>query len=177
MEELTRTITVRDRPVLIDRTKLFFSEATLSEYIEKEGTYYDYYGAMLADAEREQADKEHAHDVVYSERFKEHKDQGCSDKLAEANSKADADVQAAKEELLDAKHNVKLLQQHLRAWDKNHENAQSRGHFLRKEMDKLSKDIMTPRADNYIESRLERSINRSIDDIIRSPTQEDIDSL
>ena len=35
-----------------------------------------------------------------------------------------------------------LLKQHLRSWDKAHENAQSRGHMIRKEMDKLNTDIM-----------------------------------
>lgn len=39
------------------------------------------------------------------------------------------------------KQNVKLLQQYLRSWDKAHDNAQSLGHFLRKEMDKLNADI------------------------------------
>jgi hypothetical protein len=30
------------------------------------------------------------------------------------------------------------MQQHLRAWDKAHDNAQNRGHTLRKEMDKFT---------------------------------------
>jgi hypothetical protein len=169
-----RIIVVFEQKVILDPEKLGFTEATLSEYLEHEGGWYDYIGQKLADAEREMADKEHAHDVIYSERFRENKDNGCSDKLAEATSKADDDVQRAKEELLDAKHNVKLLLQHLRAWDKNHENAQSRGHFLRKEMDKLNKDIYTAnRVDNY----LEKSLDRRIDDIVKEPTQEDLDSL
>jgi hypothetical protein len=50
------------------------------------------------------------------------------------------DVVAAKLKVNEAYLTVQLLKQHLRSWDKNHENAQSVGHFLRKEMEKMGKD-------------------------------------
>jgi len=37
---------------------------------------------------------------------------------------------------------------YLKAWDKNHDNAQNRGHTLRKELDKLNKDIYEGRDGN-----------------------------
>jgi hypothetical protein len=46
-----------------------------------------------------------------------------------------------KEEVRQAKYIVARLKQHLRAWDKSHDNAQSMGHMLRKQMDKLNAEI------------------------------------
>jgi hypothetical protein len=44
-----------------------------------------------------------------------------------------------------------MLRQHLRAWDKNHENAQNRGNTLRKEMERLHKDrFMDDKIDEII---------------------------
>lgn len=157
------------KEVKLDPKKLNFNEHTLSEYMETEAGWYDYFGARVADAEYLMQRLELEYDVKYSERFKENKDQGCSDKLAEANAKADPDVEEAKKNVLAARHKVKLLQQHLRAWDRAHENAQSRGHFLRKEMDKLNKDIFGPKADNYLERRIE--------DIVKEVDQSAIDAL
>ena len=143
--------------VKLDPTLLRFDEMTLSHYLETEGGYYDYYGQRLADAEYLMTKYELEYDVIYSEKFKESKENGCSDKLAEAYSKADSEVEAAKNMFLAAKHNVRLLQQHLRAWDKNHDNAMSRGHFLRKEMDKLAPSIYAGKGggDNFFERRVE----------------------
>lgn len=142
MNDITK-IVVNGEEVILDRSKLVFSEGTLSRYIEMEGGWYDYFGAKLAESEKELADKEANYEVIYSKRFTYWKDEyGCSsDKVAEAKTKADQEVVDAKSEVIEAKLNVRLLQQHLRSWDKNHENAQSRGHFLRKEMDKLNRDI------------------------------------
>lgn len=162
-------INLGGKEVKLDPKKLNFNEHTLSEYMETEAGWYDYFGARVADAEYLMQRLELEHDVKYSERFKENKDQGCSDKLAEANAKADPDVEEAKKSVLASRHKVKLLQQHLRAWDRAHENAQSRGHFLRKEMDKLNKDIFGPKADNYLERRIE--------DIVKEVDQSAIDAL
>jgi hypothetical protein len=152
-----REIKLGEKTVLLDPKNLEFSEHSLSDYMEHESGWVDYYGAMLSDAEYLQARAELAYDVLYSERFKEHKENGCSDKLAECSAKADHDVEEAKKVFLAAKHKVRLLQQHLRAWDRAHENAQSRGHFLRKEMDKLNKDIYA-KPDNYLERRVEEIV-------------------
>jgi citrate synthase len=157
-----RKIHLGDKEVILDPDKMSFNETTLSDYMEKESGWYDYFGAMLADAEHIMHLLELEHDILYGERFKEQKENGCTEKLAEGNTKSDADVSSAKKKYLDAKHNVRLLQQHLRAWDKAHENAQSRGHFLRKEMDKLNKDLFGPKPDNYLERQLENKVDNIV---------------
>ncbi len=157
MTDETRSIKLGDKEITLDPGKMRFNETNLSEYMENEAAWYDYFGAMLADAEFLMHRLELDHDVMYGERFKEHKENGCTEKLAEANTKADTDVVEAKKAVLLAKHKVRLLQQHLRAWDKSHENSQSRGHFLRKEMDKLNRDILA-KPDNYLERQLENIV-------------------
>ena len=128
--------------VVVNPENLRFDEATLSNYIQNEGGYYDNYGYYLALAERNLQNKENAHEKLFCDRFVEAKDGGSSDKLAEAKAKSDSDVVALKEEIVEAKFVVNRLKNHIKAWDKNHDNAQSMGHMLRKQMDRLSNDIM-----------------------------------
>lgn len=127
--------------VKLDSENLRFNEATLNHYIQTESGYYDNFGASLARAERNLQNKETLHEKLYADRFVESKEMGGSDKLAEAKTKGDDDVVASKEEIIEAKYIVNRLKQHLRAWDKNHDNAQSLGHMLRKELDKLNAEI------------------------------------
>lgn len=128
--------------VEINPENLRFDENTLTNYIQQESGHYDSYGAFLALAERNLQNKEVAHERLFSERFVEAKEEGSSDKLAEAKAKADPDVSKYKEDIVEAKYVVNRLKNHLKAWDKNHDNAQSLGHMLRKQMDKLNSDIM-----------------------------------
>jgi hypothetical protein len=148
------TIQIGNEEVKLDPASLCFNETNLSSYLESEGGYYNFFGQKLADAEYLQQKYELEHEVIYAEKFKESKENGATEKLAEAYAKSDPDVEQAKSMFLVAKHNVRLLQQHLKAWDKNHDNAMSRGHFLRKEMDKLSPSVYGQRVDNYLEDRV-----------------------
>jgi predicted nucleic acid-binding Zn-ribbon protein len=127
--------------VEIDPENLRFNEASLSKYIQTEAGYYDNFGAYLSLAERNLQNLELRHEKLAADRFVEAKEAGGSDKLAEAKAKADQDVVALKEQMNDARYAVNRLKQHLRAWDKNHDNAQSMGHMQRKMMDKLNSDI------------------------------------
>lgn len=139
---MAEIVKIGEEEILLDRDNLKFDESNLSEYLEKEGGWYDYFGKKLADAEFIMQRYEMEYESLYATRFKEFKEGGCgSDKLAEAKATADADVIEIRKNYLNYKHKVRLLQNHLKAWDKCHENAQSRGHFLRKEMDKLNRDI------------------------------------
>ena len=151
-------ITFAGFEVVVDTANLKFDEMTLSDYIQKESAYYDNFGGYLALAERSLHAKEVVLEKLYHERFVEAKEMGGSDKLAEAKSKSDPDVNKLKSDIVEAKYVVARLKQHLRAWDKNHDNAQSLGHNLRKQMDKLHGDIMMqsrsisgPGLDNAIE--------------------------
>lgn len=127
--------------VKLDPTNMEFNETNLTTYLQKEGGYYNNFGAHLATAEFILQRREADYDALYGEKFKTYKDEGGSDKFVEARTDSDTDIVEAKAKIVNARYKVRLLQQHLRAWDKNHENAQSLGHYLRKEMDKLNSDI------------------------------------
>ena len=133
-------VRVAGRDVFIDPENLKFNEATLNQYMEKEGALYNFYGQVLADAQAQAQVAKLDHDVTFAEKFKEFK-AGASDKLAESAAKCDPDVVKAYKKVIAAQRIVELLKNHLRAWDKNHDNAQSLGHMIRKEMDKLGFDI------------------------------------
>jgi hypothetical protein len=125
----------------IDPENLRFDEQTLSAYIQTEGGHYDNIGAYLALAEKNLQNKEVLHEKLYCERFEEAKEEGSSDKLAEAKAKKDGDVVEMKQQIIEARYAVNRLKNHLKAWDKNHDNAQSLGYMLRKQMDKLNGDV------------------------------------
>lgn len=128
--------------VTIDPENLRFDERTLSEYIQTEGGHYDNFGGYLALAEKNLQNKQTLWEKLYCERFEEAKELGSSDKLAEAKAKKDPDVVELKNDVIDAQYAVNRLKNHLKAWDKNHDNAQSLGHMLRKQMDRLPSDTI-----------------------------------
>ena len=133
---------IGEHEVVIDPSLLRFNDQTLSKYIEQEGSWYDNIGHSLSLAERHSSLLEAKYEKFFSERFAEFKDMGGSDKLCEARAKSDVDVSNLKEQIANAKYRVSRLKQHLKAWDKNHDNAQSMGHMQRKQMDKLNASIM-----------------------------------
>lgn len=142
--------------VTVDAEKLRFDEDSLNTYIQTEAGYYDNFGAFLALAERNLQNKENMHEKLFSERFVEAKDDGDSDKKAEAKAKADSVVALVKDQIVEAKYIVNRLKNHLKAWDKNHDNAMSLGHMLRKQMDKYSNDsIMGNPGYSYHSSRID----------------------
>ena len=149
----------------VNPDSLRFNESNLSQYIQTEAGYYDNFGAYLSLAEKNLQNCELRHEKLMNERFVESKESGGSDKLAEAKAKCDPDVVSLKEKLNDAKYVVNRLKQHLRAWDKNHDNAQSLGHMQRKLMDKLNGDIMSSNSNssNYINDHLIAETVKSFD--------------
>lgn len=141
-DELDRKIKIGKNEVLLDEEKLRFNEATLTKFFEEEALNYDYYGRMLADAEYLLQRNELNYDVTFAEKFKSIKDGGGgSDALCNSKALVEEDVIEAKKAVLLSKRKVKLLQQHLRAWDKAHENALNLGYTLRREMSKLHSSI------------------------------------
>lgn len=136
------TIKIGNQEVVLDNSRLAFNEVSLNAFMENLALWYDYFSQKLAESEAILAYKEYEYDVLFSAAYERSKEGGCTDKLAEANAKKDPNVCEAKKDTIGAKHKVTLLKQHLKAWDKAHENAMSRGHMVRKEMDKLNTDIV-----------------------------------
>ena len=166
---------IGEHEVVIDPSLLRFNDQTLGTYIEQEGAWYDNIGHSLALAERHLGLLEAKHEKFFSERFAEFKDMGGSDKLCESRAKSDPDVTDLKEQIANAKYRVSRLKQHLRAWDKNHDNAQSMGHMQRKQMDKLNASIMGQVAGVDMNDMLYEKAAESLADKTEEPDQ-DVDA-
>lgn len=157
--ETKQIIHISGEEVVLDNSRLAFNEVTLNTFMENLGLWYDYFSQKLAEAEALLAYKEHEYDIAFSKKYEESKEQGCTDKLAEAAAKKSDEVCQAKKDIISSKFKVTVLKQHLRSWDKAHENAQSRGHMIRKEMDKLNLDVM--RNSSSLEERVDAIVGRS----------------
>ena len=135
------TVTVAGEPLVLDPSHMKFNENTLSDYMDHEYGWIDYLGKKLEFATKEMMLAEVNHEFLYNKKFVECKDEGGSDNYAKAKASSDKEVFNAYQQYVDRKYVVGVIKAHLRAWDKNHDNAQNRGHTLRKELDKLNKDI------------------------------------
>lgn len=163
-------IKIANEEVHLDPKNLEFNEATLVDYLKNEASWYNNFGAKLARAEYLLQSRELEHERIYAEKFRDFKDDGGSDNLCKSKAECDNEVVEAKEKVIKARFKVKLLQQHLRAWDKNHENAQSLGHMLRKEMDKLNADSFMRRS--YGQDVM-GGYEQAVDDVITHVDPED----
>ena len=132
-----------DVEVDIDSTAMNFNETNLNEYLMKEAALYSHIGQKLAELEHVLERTENEYDALYSAKFVVWKEEGGSDQLIHAKCKADSELLALKNKVADIQKDVTTVKLHLKSWDKCHENAQSFGHNLRKEMDKLGNDIYT----------------------------------
>jgi hypothetical protein len=137
------TVKVNGKDVVLDPKNMQFNELTLSDYMDREYGWIDYLGKQLEFANKEVQLAEIASEAEQAKRFIESKDAGNTDNYAKAFSLSHSDVVVAKQKVVERKEVVGLIKAHLKAWDKNHDNAQNRGHTLRKELDKLNKDIFS----------------------------------
>lgn len=130
-------VKVKGRDVILDPGNMRFNEVTLSDYMSHEYGWIDYLGKQLEYANKEYLDSEIDFEAVYSKSYITAKEEGKAEGFAKAIALADPLVVAARKLVADRKETVGLIKAHLKAWDKNHDNAQNRGHTLRKEMDIL----------------------------------------
>jgi len=141
-------VIVNNKEIILDPDNMKFNEFTLSEYMDKEYAWIDYYGKQLEMANKELSLTELAYETKYNEIYILNKDQGGSDTYCKAKSQCNQECVELYGKVIERKSAVGFLKMYLKAWDKNHDNAQNRGHTLRKELDKLNKDIYEGRDGN-----------------------------
>ena len=83
-----RTIDLGDETVVLDPSRLQFNETTLSDFFENISLWYDYYSSKCAKAESVYANAETAYENKYMEKFLVAKNEGISDKGADASAMA-----------------------------------------------------------------------------------------
>lgn len=134
-------VVVNGSKVVLDPANMKYNENTLSEYMNREYGWIDYLGKQLEYAQKELMLSEIDAESIYAKKFIEAKDKGNSDNYAKAFATASEEYVEAKKKIVERKEAVGHLKAHLKAWDKNHENSQNRGHSLRQEMKMLNRDI------------------------------------
>lgn len=153
-------IVVGGEDVVLDPSNLVFNEATLGNFLDTEGRWYDYFGRCLALAEAEHATAKENAEVRYFTAFEEYKREGGTEKLAESRARIEPAVVDSRAAMREADRSVKLIKQHLRSYDHSHANAISMGHNIRKEMDKLSPKVYRNESPSRGDDRLEDVIQR-----------------
>jgi len=138
--ELVKVI-VQGREIVLDPKNMKYNENSLGDYMNKEYGWVDYLGKQLEYAQKEVLFADIEIDRLIGLRFMEAKDKGQSDNYSKSFANSSDDVVAARKHLAERKEVVGHIKAHLKAFDKNHDNAQNRGHTLRKELDKLNRDI------------------------------------
>lgn len=148
-----RSIMLLSEEVVIDPADLLFDDRTLNQFFERVSGRIDYIGRCHADAQCITLKKEQEYKQLFLAKFKFYRigtDGGTklAEKTAEMLAKADVDVQKAESVWINARHNKDLLHAHLQALNAARGDASQRGHFIRKEMDKLHRDIYEPSNDD-----------------------------
>ena len=136
-----RTVKIGDVDVDLDPNRLLFNETTLSQFQDRLATWYDHFGEMYCTADYYHSLAKENSEVVFARVYAEKKEEGATEKQADAQARTHLEVMAAKKLVLQAKRKKEQISQHLKAWDKAHENAKNRGFMISKEMDKLNTDI------------------------------------
>lgn len=134
-------VIVNKKEISLDPKNMEFHDNTINEYMEREYGWVDFFGKQLEYAQKEKFLAEIDAEAIFSKKYIEAKDDGGTEQYAKAKSNANPDVIAAKKNVVELNEVVGQIKAHLKAWDRNHDNAQNRGYTLRKEIDKLNKDI------------------------------------
>jgi len=149
-------IEVQGKKVVLDPENMKFNENTLAEYMNQEYGWIDYFGKQLEYANKELALAENEYDAIFAIKFMESKDSGATDTYSRYAATANQETVEAKKKVAEKKEIVGHLRAHLKAWDRNHDNVQNRGHSLRAEMKALNRDFYaTPEEDGQSGSSFE----------------------
>lgn len=146
-------IGIEDVELSADNLKI--TEIGLNDYLCNFAAIYDYYSRKWSEAQYLHYVSEDKYDCLYCDKFRCYKEDGCSDKLAEARSKSNHEVIDARNAVRKAKLTMQLIYGYLRALDKSHENALNLGYNLRREMSHLFSEVkdrnidQITRADDY----------------------------
>ena len=154
-------VEVAGAQIILDPDNMKYNENNIGDYMNKEYGWIDYLGKQLEYAQKELMLAEIDVETEYSKKFLEAKDASNTDTYSKAFAFAHQDVVAAKKKVVDRKEAVGHLKAHLRAWDKNHDNVQNRGHSLRTEMKILNREIYESPQENFcdIEDYLKKEKN------------------
>lgn len=133
-------VKVGDVEVDLDPEMLKLNEHYLNDYLSKEASLYSFYGSMWANASYVVNKYEDEYEQVTAKKFREHKEEKATDKLADSLAKSDPEVIDLQAKLRAAKRVKDQIWMYLKSMDKNHENALNMGYNVRKEINMQGRD-------------------------------------
>jgi hypothetical protein len=120
--------------VFLDSESYTFTEATVNEFLQKIAPLYGYYSAKHTEAISGWTLMNDLYDAKFSEKYAEIKDQGNTEKRAEAGAKIHPEVIEVLDKVRLAKQKVNYLAGFLRAIDYSKDAALNLCYNIRKEM-------------------------------------------
>lgn len=138
---MTQKIKLGEEEVELNPENLKFSDANLNDYLKTSAATLAYYNEKHAMAQYISGIRDDKAEEVYERKFKEAKENGATEKLANAVASTDADVLEAKKKARASKYHSALLYGYIRALDRANTNAINLGYNIRKEMDKMGLSI------------------------------------
>ena len=130
------------KEIHLNEELLKFDEHNINQFLQNFASNYNSYYEAHSDAQFVHSKYEDRYDAVYADKFRLHREESSSDKMAEMKTKCDPDVQEALENVRIAKHNVNILWGFLRSMDRCHEFAREFCYNMRKELDGIYKDTV-----------------------------------
>ena len=136
-----RVIKIGQEEIVLDPDRLAFNESSLNEFQDRLALWYDYFGEKFCILDYLSSCAKENYETTYARLYLGKKEEGSTEKQAEAFAKSHEEVEEAKKKWIKAKLRRDQVEKHLKSWDRAHENAMNRGHMIRKEMDKLGTEI------------------------------------
>lgn len=148
-------VIVRGKEVILDPDNLQFNELTLSNYLDREYGWIDYFGKQLEFANKDVLDATINYDAEFSKVYIAVKDQGNPENYSKMKAMADTNVIQLRKELAEKKEIASLIKAHLNAWKQNHDNARGRGFQINAELKVLGEKTIsdTVDADEFLENQ------------------------
>jgi hypothetical protein len=131
-------VEVRGKKITLDPKNMRFDENNIGEYMNKEHGWVDFFGKQLEHVKKDILDSEVEEEKYHAEAYISAKDSGNTDNYAKFSANKDQNFITQRKETNRLKEIAGLIEQHLKAWSKNHENVQNRSHTIRQEMKVLN---------------------------------------
>ena len=147
------TVRVGNEDVILDDANLIVSEVGLNDFLCKFAGIYNYYTGKWAEAQFLNYLMDDQYDALQNKKFDFYKNEGSTDKLADARSKSNEEVLTARMASRKSRYVMQKLHGYLRSLDKAHEDALNLGYNVRKELDKVfPKEIKHSDVDKKLEA-------------------------
>lgn len=133
----TEIIKLGNREWSLNRDILKYNESNINQFLTEFAALYDYYSEAQCMAQANADNLKAKYEQSYEQKFMAYKEDGATEKLANAKATINPDVVSAHEAFITANFKARRLYGWLRSMDKAYESAKEFCYNLRKELDKI----------------------------------------